>query len=337
MEQEVSGQEEQYYQEDKTLKKELLLKINDPKSSTLFNKITSGLKKTKDNFVVGLKQSLVGEKELDEGLFDEIEGRLLSADIGVPTTRRVLELLKEEYQKGSIKTKQDAFVKIVDIFSYILSSSYQPLQLENDPPTVVLFVGVNGVGKTTTIGKVAAKFVRQSKKVLVAAGDTFRTGAIEQVRICAQRANADVFYRETGSDAAATVYMATEKAIKQKYDILLCDTSGRLNTNKALMLELQKIKKSIKKNINIAPHYTILVLDATTGQNAISQVREFKELIGIDALIVTKIDGSARGGVLVGLINEFKLPVYYVGLGEKIDDLRDFEPKVFAKALFADN
>ena len=332
---EENQEKEKLYTPESTLGKELNFHKSSKVKNSLFADIKKGLLKTKQILVDDLKEALIGDEELDELLFDEIEETLLSADLGVATSRRILNHLEELYSKGKIKTKQQAFTKLKDIISDILSHHQAKLNLQKGQCNIVLFVGVNGVGKTTTIGKLAWKFAQEKKKVLLAAGDTFRAAAIEQLKIWAERANVDIVAKEMGSDAAATIHTATEKALKEKYDLLLCDTSGRLHNNKNLMQELIKIKKVIDK---LAPEtvQVVLILDASTGQNAIQQTKTFKEIIGIDGIIVTKLDSSSKGGVIIGLLNEFELPLFFVGVGEKKEQLQYFEPQLFAHALFLD-
>ena len=246
MEKEKNQETTKLYQEDKTLKKELQL-TSAKKGQGILGKFKLGLKKTKEILVDDLKEALLGDEELDEILFDEIEENLLSADIGVPTTRRILAKLEELYAKGKIKNKKQTFAEIRKIITQILNNYQKPLPLKKKETNLILFIGVNGVGKTTTIGKMASLFAEENKKVLIAAGDTFRAAAIDQLEIWAKRSGADFFAKKMGSDAAATIYQATEKALKEKYDFLLCDTSGRLHTNKNLMEELIKIKKIVQK------------------------------------------------------------------------------------------
>ena len=333
MEKEKNQETTKLYQEDKTLKKELQL-TSAKKGQGILGKFKLGLKKTKEILVDDLKEALLGDEELDEILFDEIEENLLSADIGVPTTRRILAKLEELYAKGKIKNKKQTFAEIRKIITQILNNYQKPLPFKKKETNLILFIGVNGVGKTTTIGKMASLFAEENKKVLIAAGDTFRAAAIDQLKIWAKRSGADFFAKEMGSDAAATIYQATEKALKEKYDFLLCDTSGRLHTNKNLMEELIKIKKIVQK---LCPEnqQTLLILDASTGQNAVQQVKIFQKVIAIDGLIITKLDGTSKGGVIIGLINEFELPLYYIGVGEKIEHLQSFNSELFAEALFS--
>jgi len=216
----------------------------------------------------------------------------------------------------------------------VMGRSYTPPNLNGQGPAVILFAGVNGTGKTTTIGKLAAQYRREGKRVLLAAGDTFRAAAAEQLAGWAERAGCDLFRQEEGANPSGVIYQALEKAAKEGYDLVLCDTAGRLHTKSNLMEELKKIKRVMGKVIPDAPHETYLVLDANNGQNAIHQARDFNEAIGLTGLIVTKLDGTARGGVVVGIVNEFELPVRYIGVGEGVDDLRPFDPAEFARSLF---
>ena len=326
-------EKENLYKEENLLQKDLQFEAKEKESVLGF--FQRGLTKTKKLLVDDLKESLMGEEELDEALFDEIEELLLSADIGVPTSRKILEYLENLYAKGQIKNKSQSFLKLKEIVANILKNQQKPFELKKGKTNVFLFVGVNGVGKTTTIGKIAHKIIAEKKvgKVLLAAGDTYRAAAIEQLEIWAKKSGADIIAKETGADSAATIFEATEKAMNENYDCLICDTSGRLHTNKNLMAELVKIKKVLQK---LAPdHKTILVLDANTGQNAIKQTKIFLEMVEIDALIITKLDGSAKGGVVIGLVNEFKLPIYFLGLGESKEALQEFDPELFTKILFS--
>lgn len=329
----MEQEQEKLYREEGLLQKDL--DFSAKKEKSILGKFQRGLQKTKQIFVDDLKEVLFGDEELDEELFNEIEELLLSADIGVPTSRRILNYLEELYAKGEIKNKKQTFEKLQQAIVNVLSKNQKPLELQKGKTNIFLFVGVNGVGKTTTIAKVANQFVHQNQKVLLAAGDTYRAAAIEQLTIWAQKIKTDIVAKQSGADSAATIYEATEKAIKEKYDCLLCDTSGRLHTNQNLMNELVKIKKVIQK-LSPENHQTLLILDANTGQNAIKQTKIFQEMIEIDGLIVTKLDGSAKGGVIIGLANEFELPIYFLGLGEKKEELQVFDPEVFTQALFSE-
>lgn len=339
--QELKNQEQKLKTEKDSLLKKNLPEVSleqenleNEENQGFLGKMKAGLSKTRKKLVEGFIQSLVGERELDDDLFDEIEENLLMADLGVPTTRKIMDYLEDKYAAKEINSEKDAFTAIKKVIYEIMDKhAYKPDMIESGP-TVFLFVGVNGVGKTTSIGKLASKFKAEGKKVLVAAGDTFRAAAIEQLVTWADRAGVDCVAKEIGSDPSATLYEAAEKAKNEGYDVLLCDTSGRLHTKKNLMDELEKMQRVIKKVIPDGPHHSFLVLDATTGQNAIVQTKEFKEIIGLDGLIVTKLDGTAKGGVVIGIVNEFDVPVVYIGVGEKVDDLQPFSSRAFADSLF---
>jgi fused signal recognition particle receptor len=329
----MEKEQKQLYQEEGLLQKKIDFSAQNKQS--ILGRFHLGLRKTKEIFVDDLKEVLFGDEELDEQLFDEIEELLLSVDVGVPTSRRILDYLEELYAKGEIKTKKQTFEKLQSAVVRVLTRNQKPFGLQQGAANVLLFVGVNGVGKTTTIGKIACQLKEQNQKVLLAAGDTYRAAAIEQLTVWSQRIGVDIVAKQTGADSAATIFEACEKASQEKYDCLLCDTSGRLHTNKNLMDELVKIKKVVQK---LAPknHQTMLVLDANTGQNAVKQTKIFQEMINIDGLIITKLDGSAKGGVIIGLANEFELPIYFLGLGEKKEELQIFDPEIFVQALFSD-
>jgi len=335
--QEISAQlqsvEKEYQSREKTLEKDLRAPDDGPKKSSLFSKFKKGLAKTKHLLVGGLME-LSGDKPIDDDFLDDLEERLLASDLGLTTTEKIIGLVEKKVTDLEVKTQTEAINAVKNIIHNILDFGDPNLPMAASGPTVYLFVGVNGVGKTTSIGKIAARLRQQGRKVLVAAGDTFRAAAIEQLAEWCRRAEVDILAREINSDPAATMYEATEKAIRENYDVLLCDTSGRLHTKKNLMEELAKMQKVIRKNIPEAPHASLLVLDANTGQNAILQTREFSSLIGLDGLIVTKLDGTAKGGVVIGIVNEFEIPISFIGVGEGIDDLQPFSARVFADSLF---
>ena len=332
---------EQKYQKEKEqlLTKEIpeIESVKIPVETKMLNRLKLGMSKTKKFLVNGFFEALVGNRELDDTLFDEIEEKLLTADIGVPTSRRIMDVLEEKYEKKEINTEKEAFSIIQSIIKQIMKKESAKIKITESGPSVFLFVGVNGVGKTTSIGKIAAKYKSQGKKVLLAAGDTFRASAIEQLMKWSERVGVDILKKDFESDPSATMYEAVTKAVNEKYDIVLCDTSGRLHTNKNLMAELEKMKRVIQNIIPEAPHNSLLVLDATTGQNAIRQTKEFRKIIGIDGLIITKLDGTSKGGVVIGIVNEFEIPVFYIGVGESVDDLQTFSPELFSKSLFEDS
>ena len=300
-----------------------------------FQKLSQGLKKSKERFIGSIQESLVGERELDEDLFDEIEAKLISSDFGVKTARMIIEEITKQYQARTITKEKEVWQSIQKIIGDILHQAEQAIALKENEPTVLMFIGVNGVGKTTSIGKIAYQFQKNQKKVLLAAGDTFRAAAIEQLKEWKERTNTEIIANTSGSDPSATLFQASKKAKEEQFDVLLCDTSGRLHTQIGLMDELAKMKRVIQKNILDAPHYTILVIDAATGQNAFQQTKQFASQIGVDGLVVTKLDGTAKAGMLIGIVNEFSLPVYYIGIGEAVDDLQPFHADEFIKSLFA--
>ncbi|MBU2646314.1 signal recognition particle-docking protein FtsY [bacterium] len=330
----IESVEKEYQAQQKVLEKQIDLPEEEKKQkSSLFSKIKKGLSKTKHMLVGGLNE-LSGEEAIDDDFLDDLEDRLLASDIGITTTEKIIGIIKNKIAAYDIKSQSEAVKTVKSIIHNILDHGDLSLPVAASGPTVYLFVGVNGVGKTTSIGKIAAKFKQEGKKVLVAAGDTFRAAAIEQLAEWCKRADVDIIANEINSDPAATMYEATARAVSEKYDVLLCDTSGRLHTKKNLMEELSKMQKVIRKNIPEAPHASLLVLDANTGQNAIMQTKEFSSLIGLDGLIITKLDGTAKGGVVIGIVNEFEIPIYFIGVGEGLDDLQPFSARIFADSLF---
>lgn len=327
----IKQEEEQLDQKEQVLKSEIEVV---EESTGFLQRFKKGLAKTKHKLVGGLFDTINPEEVIDDDLLEEVEEKLISADLGYITTDKIIERINEKVDSGELKKAGELYQEVKDIIFNIMSKEDREFSQPESGPMVHLFVGVNGVGKTTTIGKLAAQYKKEGKKVLVAAGDTFRAAAIEQLVEWCKRAGVDYIAREINSDPAATMHEAATKAVNEGYDVLLCDTSGRLHTNKNLMDELDKIQRVIKKIIPDAPHASILVLDATTGQNAIMQVKEFNKLIGLNGLAVTKLDGTAKGGVVIGIVNEFDIPVYYVGVGEGIEDLQHFSAKLFAESLF---
>ncbi len=296
-----------------------------------FQRLKAGLSRTSDKITDSIS-GLFTKKKLDRALLDELEEALIEADLGPSTASRLTEALAKDRFDKEI-TEQEVREIFAAEIAGILKPVAQPLVLSDRKPHVVLVVGVNGSGKTTTIGKLAQGYKRAGKKVMLAAGDTFRAAAVEQLKIWGERAGVTVVARETGADAAGLAYDALAAAKTEGADLLLIDTAGRLQNKTNLMAELQKIVRVIRKLDPHAPHDCLLVLDATTGQNAHSQVEIFKAMCDVTGLIVTKLDGSAKGGVLVALAEKFKLPVYAVGVGETAEDLKPFDAEVFAKGL----
>ena len=333
----IAEAEKAHLEKEKTLRRDIEwpAETGAGEKLSVIESLKAGLVKTKKNFVESLYISVAGEKSIDEDILELVEEKLIEADLGLETTGRIIELLEERLERKQLSNADDVFSAVKEVIFSIMDRDSKEIPLAETGPTVLLFVGVNGVGKTTTIGKLAAQWIAEGKRVLVAAGDTFRAAAIEQLEEWCKRAGADFIAQSDHTDPAAVIFSAVEKAKAEEYDILLCDTSGRLHTKKNLMEELSKIQRVIKKIIPEAPHVSMLVLDATTGQNAVIQTREFKDLIGLDGLVITKLDGTAKGGVVIGIVNEFSLPVFYIGTGEKITDLQPFSARDFADTLFS--
>lgn len=298
-----------------------------------FAKLKEGLEKTKKNIFGGIDAVLGGFTRIDDDLFDELEESLIMADLGVDTTLKIIENLKKRVKKEH--AEDPALIKgmLEDEITDILVEGAEE-EFKISPPTVILVIGVNGVGKTTTIGKLAANYKSEGKSVLLAAADTFRAAAIDQLKIWGERSKIDVICHEENSDPAAVVFDAVNAAKSRKTDILICDTAGRLHNKKNLMEELKKIAKVISREYPEAATEVFLVLDATTGQNALQQAKLFNEVADITGLVLTKLDGTAKGGIVIAIKNELNIPVRYIGVGEGISDLQIFNPAEFSKALF---
>jgi fused signal recognition particle receptor len=307
------------------------------KTEAVTSKFRDGLAKTRDAFVGKVEELFSRRKKIDEEFFEELEEILIGADVGVNTVMRLIDDLRAEVKKRKIEQPSELRPILTEKLVGMLQGSGEETDLKGNPNgiTVILFVGVNGVGKTTTIGKLAWRYKQQGKKVLLAAGDTFRAGAIEQLEVWGERAGIDVIKQESGSDPAAVMFDAVVAAKKRNVDVLICDTAGRLQNKVNLMEELSKIHRVIQREIPGAPHETLLVLDATTGQNALQQAKLFGEKSGVTGLVLTKLDGTAKGGIVIAIRNELSLPVKFVGLGEKMDDLQQFDADQFVHALFA--
>ena len=299
----------------------------------IFSKIKEGLKKTRTGIFGKINSVLNSFTKIDEELFEEIEEILIMSDVGVKTAEYICNELRAKVKKEGIKDPNEIQGLLNSIISDILSGG-QNLNI-NTKPSVILVIGVNGVGKTTTIGKMAAELQKQDKKVILAAADTFRAAAIDQLVIWADRAKVDIVKQNEGSDPAAVVFDAISAAKSRNADVIICDTAGRLHNKKNLMGELEKIKRIIDRELPDADKEVLLVLDATTGQNAVNQAREFKNIAGITGIVLTKLDGTARGGVVLAIKNDLDVPVKYIGVGEGIDDLQPFNPDEFTEALFA--
>lgn len=297
-----------------------------------FDKLKQGLSKTKSSFDEKLNNVFSNFRKVDEELLDELEEALIMSDVGVETSNKIITNLRNKIKKEKIEDEQAVKQALRDEIKNVLEEVDNTLKLETTP-SVILVVGVNGVGKTTSIGKIANRLKQDGKKVVVAAADTFRAAAVEQLEIWANRAGCDIVKREEGTDPAAVVYDAVKIAKEKQADVLICDTAGRLHNKKYLMDELVKIKKVIDKELPEASEEVLMVLDATTGQNAISQVTAFKETVNITGLVLTKLDGTAKGGVVIGIVAENKVPVKFIGIGEQIDDMEIFNSNDFVNAL----
>ena len=298
----------------------------------IFKKFGFGLKKTREGLDKKLEDVLGAYEEITDDLYDDLEEALIMADVGVQTATDVVEELRKRVRQGDVRNPKHAKIIIADIIAGMLDGG-EDMGLITIP-SVILMIGVNGVGKTTTIGKLAAHYKAEGKKVLLGAADTFRAAAIEQLEVWADRAGVDIIKQKEGSDPAAVVYDTIQAGIARDSDIIIIDTAGRLHNKKNLMDELAKIYRVVDKELPYADREVFLVLDATTGQNAVSQAKEFMQVAELTGIVLTKLDGTARGGVVLAIKNELKLPIKFIGVGEQFDDLQPFNQKVFAKALF---
>ena len=298
---------------------------------SIFSKISAGLKKTRDSMKERFDDVFSASK-LDDSFYDELEEALLLADAGVPTASAVCDELRKRVKEEHITEPEQAREAMQQIIAEMLSGA-EPMP--EGHPLIILMIGVNGVGKTTTIGKIAKRYAESGKKVVMAAADTFRAAAIEQLEVWAERSGAELIKHTEGSDPAAVVFDAIAAGKARKADVVICDTAGRLHTKKGLMDELSKIGRVIAKEAEGCPVETLLVLDATTGQNALNQAREFQNACGLTGIVLTKLDGTARGGVVIGIRRELGIPIRFIGVGEQADDLQPFNAEDFAKALFA--
>jgi fused signal recognition particle receptor len=295
--------------------------------------LRKGLTATRGGFIAKLTALFTGKKEIDPAILEQIEEVMLSSDVGVKTTQSILARLRERLDKKELGDADAVWAALRAECAKILSIGGGPIKT-GGKPTVVLMVGVNGVGKTTTIGKLATRFRAEDKKVMLAAGDTFRAAAVAQLEVWGKRVDAEVVKGKEGADPGAVAFEATTKAKEAGADLLFVDTAGRLHTKTPLMDEIKKVRKTIAKAIENAPHETLLVLDATTGQNALTQAAMFKDAVDLTGIILTKLDGTAKGGIVLGICDELKVPVRYIGLGERAEDLRDFQAEEFVEALF---
>jgi fused signal recognition particle receptor len=301
---------------------------------SLLDKLKQGVQKTREGLVSALEDALQGKKEIDADLLDELEYTLVSADIGVRTTEEILDRIRERVGRHQLNDVGELRGLIREHLLEILSASERAPALVAEPPAVVLVVGVNGAGKTTTIGKLAHRFKGEGRSVLLCAADTFRAAAIDQLEIWGERTGTPVIRQNPGSDPSAVLFDALNAARARKVDYVVVDTAGRLQTKEHLMAELQKMSRTARKVIPDAPHEVLLVLDATTGQNGLEQARKFTETSGVTGIALTKLDGTAKGGIVVAIARELNLPIRYIGVGEKADDLLPFDSERFIESLF---
>ncbi|ACL75076.1 signal recognition particle-docking protein FtsY [Ruminiclostridium cellulolyticum] len=299
-----------------------------------FDKLKEGLQKTRKSITEKIDQVLVSFGKVDEELFEELEEILITSDIGIDTTMRVIEDLKEKVKERKIIDPKDVKGLLKESLKEILEKGGSEMKI-GTKPSVIIVIGVNGVGKTTSIGKIANLYKNQGKKVLLAAGDTFRAAAIDQLEVWAQRVGTDIIMHKEGSDPAAVIFDAVQAAKSRNADLLICDTAGRLHTKKNLMEELKKISRVLDRELPGADRETLLVLDATTGQNAISQAKTFSETSDITGIVLTKLDGTAKGGIVIAIKSELDIPVKLIGVGEQLDDLQKFDAEEFVEALFS--
>lgn len=301
-----------------------------------FARLKAGLSRTRGQLADSLANLVLGSKEIDDDLLEDIETQLLMADVGVSATRKIIDDLTEKAARKELKDPQALMERLRELLSEIIEPCSKPLELTHKP-FVILMVGVNGVGKTTTIGKLAKKFQSEGKSVMLAAGDTFRAAAVEQLQVWGERNNIHVTAQHTGADSASVIFDALQAAQARNIDVLIADTAGRLHTKSNLMDELAKVKRVMQKLDPSAPHETMLVVDAGTGQNALNQAEHFNKAVPLSGITITKLDGTAKGGIIFALADKMKTPIRFIGVGESIDDLREFNGQDFIQALFATN
>lgn len=304
------------------------------KNEGFFSKLFSGLSKTRDTITSRIEDALKFSGAIDDDLYDELEEILITSDLGVKSSTKIIDSLRERVKEEKIKDPSQVKGVLKNILEEILQDEEPVVEMKY--PEIITVVGVNGVGKTTSIGKLSQKYKDDGLKVLMAAGDTFRAAAIDQLCVWGNRVGVDVIKQQEGSDPAAVIFDAVQAAKSRKADVLICDTAGRLHNKKNLMEELKKVNRVIEREYPEARRETFLVLDATTGQNAVIQAREFKEVCDITGIILTKLDGTAKGGIVIAIKDELNIPVKYVGVGESVEDLQEFSPEMFIDALFGD-
>jgi fused signal recognition particle receptor len=302
---------------------------------TLLEKLKSGVQKTREGFVTRIEDVISGKKQIDANLLEELEYTLISADIGVDTTEEILERIRERVDRKLVGDSGELRGLIREYLLEILVANERPLAYVDQPPAVIMVVGVNGAGKTTTIGKLAAHFKKDGHTVLMCAADTFRAAAIEQLEVWGERTETSVIRQKQGADPSAVIFDALQAAKSRGTDYVIVDTAGRLQTKTNLMAELEKMRRTAARVIAEAPHEVLLVLDATTGQNGLEQARKFTETSGVTGIVLTKLDGTAKGGIVIAISRELGLPIRFIGVGEKVDDLLPFDPERFIDSLFA--
>jgi fused signal recognition particle receptor len=308
-----------------------------PAATGVFARLRKGLSRTSDNFAEGLGSLVLGKKEIDADLLEDIETQLIMADVGIDTTRKLVANLTDQVSRKQLKDPESLYRALRSQLAALLERGSAPLQIEPaSKPWVMLMVGVNGVGKTTTIGKLAKQFQSEGHSVMLAAGDTFRAAAVEQLQVWGDRNGVPVVAQHTGADSASVIFDALQAAKARGVDILIADTAGRFQNKANLMDELKKVVRVMSKLDAAAPHEVMLVLDAGTGQNALSQAAQFQEAVGVTGVPLPKLDGTAKGGIVYGIVDQLGLPLRYIGVGEGVDDLRPFDPEEFSAALFGD-
>lgn len=306
-----------------------------PEKQGLFARLRNGLSRTRSSLTDGMASLVTGGRKIDDELLEDLETRLLTADVGVEVTRQIISDLGRQVSRKQLADGDALITALQQSMSDIITPCSHPLEIDGDhEPFVILVVGVNGVGKTTTIGKLAKHIQQQGHSVMLAAGDTFRAAAVEQLQAWGERNNIHVVGQHTGADSASVIFDAVESARARKADVLIADTAGRLHTQDNLMEELKKIKRVITKLDETAPHEILLVVDAGTGQNALSQASQFNQAVGLTGIAITKLDGTAKGGIIFAIANKLKIPIRFIGVGEGIDDLRVFDAGEFIRALF---
>ena len=298
-----------------------------------FDRLKEGLKKTKENLGNQINEVFSTFRVVDENLLEELEEKLIISDISMDTTEIIINELRKTIKNKNIKEVEEVKKELFEIIKNILSNELEEINVNTDKTKIYLVIGVNGAGKTTSIGKIANKYIKQGEKVLIVPADTFRAAAVMQLEVWAERANADFSDAKEGEDPSSVVYRALESAKKQKYDIILIDTAGRLHNKKNLMNELAKINKTIDKVFEEAEKETLLVLDGTTGQNGLEQAKAFSEVTDITGYVLTKLDGTSKGGIIISIVSNMKKPIKFIGVGEKIDDMQDFNPEEFINAI----